>query len=153
MNYKNLLALALLLAVIGAVSIIWQRPWELGASVSVGNDYQSTTTPNVADLANLCPQVNPLAASSTTGILGSIVVTGPNVGNFQIYDASTSIATLRKAADATSTILLFDLPSRVAGDATSTGQTYTLDVGFKRGLLIDKVGSVATTTITFRCEG
>ena len=150
LNYKNILALAVLLAVIGVFSIIWQQPWRAGASVAVGNQYQSTTTPTMTDLTNLCPQTQKLA-SSTTGILGSIVVTGPNVGGLQIYKATTSNATLR-AVSATSTLLLADISAKTI-QATTTAGTYTFDVEFVGGLLVDYTGSVSTSTITYRCEG
>lgn len=148
------ITLALIIAMMfGTLMILIQRPWQAGASVAVGNYYQSTTTPTVADLTNLCPARAVGQASSTTGVLGSIVLTGPNIGNFQIYDATTTVAASRSADQATSTLLLADIPAVVLGDATSTGMTYTFDIEFKRGLLIDKVGSTATATISYRCEG
>lgn len=146
MNYKNLLALALLLAVIGAVSVIWQRPWNLGASVTVGNQYQSTTTPQVADRTNLCPSpVGNGRASSTTGVLGSVNITTAGTGGLAIYDATTTNNQLRVSI-ATSSMLLADFPAATAG-------SYHFDVEFKRGLLVDYTGTgISTTTISYRCE-
>ena len=152
MNYKNILAFAFLLVAIGAFTIITQRPWQVGASVRVGDQYQSTTTPTAVDLTNLCPARVGMA-SSTTGVLGSIVLTGPNIGSLHIYDATTSNETLRTGATATSSLLLGEIPARLEGNATSTAQTYTFDIEFNNGLLVDKVGLVPTSTITYRCEG
>jgi len=151
-DYKIVLSVALLLAVIGVLGIVWQQPWKAGASVAVGNQYQSTTTPTMTDLTNLCPPVYRVGmASSTTGILGSVVVTSQNVGDLQIYDATTSNSTLR-AVSASSTLLLADFSRKTVG-ATTTSGTYTFDLEFKSGLLVDYIGSFSTSTITYRCEG
>ena len=138
----------LVIASIFALSIQQKRAQ---GSVEVSHGYQSTTTPNgVVDLTNLCPQGNGSLPSKATGILGSIVLTGPNLGNIQIYDATTTIAANRVPPTASSSILLADIPA-VSTNGTSTG-TYTFDATFKSGLLVDMVGSVATATITYRCN-
>jgi len=146
---KLTIAFVLLLGMmIATLVILLQKPWQAIGSVAVGNQYQSTTTPAVADLSNLCPQRNPLAASSTTGVLGTIDITNYGSGSLQIYDATTSVASSRSATDATSTIFLWGM---INGMATSSHPD--LDLEFKRGLLIDKTGTVGTSTITYRCEG
>ena len=151
LTYKEYLSIAVLLAVIGVLGVIWQKPWQVGANVTACNSYLSTTTPTVADLTNLCPQRNSGVADLMTGTLGSIVVTGQNSGTLHIYDATTRDATLRIPA-ATSSLLLAELPTVLIGNASTTG-TLTFDSEFSRGLLVDVVGSVSTTTITYRCEG
>lgn len=150
-NFKTILAITLLIAVITVFTVLSQQPWQAGASVRAGEEYQSTTTPIVTDLTNLCPARVGMA-SSTTGILGSIVYTGSNLGSLHIYDATTSNATLRAIA-ATSTLLLAEIPVRDIGNATSSPVTFTFDVEFKRGLLLDLVSPSPTTTVTYRCEG
>ena len=145
LTYKEYLSIAVLLAVIGVLGVIWQKPWQVGASVIAGNSYLSTTTPQVADMTNLCPQRNN-AASSTTGTLGSVNITTSGLGVLSIYDATTTDVTLRVAA-ATSSLLLADFPASTAG-------SYHFDVEFKRGLLVDYTTfgtGVSSTTISYRC--
>lgn len=153
LTYREILSVAVLAIVVGVISLLMNNPFKALGSVPAGggNAYLSTTTPGVLDLINLCP-ARIGVASSTTGVLGSVVVTGPNVGNLQIYDATTTDNTKRVSA-ATSSLLLADIPSVVTGNATSSATTYTFDVEFKRGLVVDKVGVAPTTTITYRCEG
>lgn len=147
LNYKNILAITLLLAVIGTFSIIWQRPWQAGASVRVGDQYQSTTTPQVADATNLCPARVGMA-SSTTGVLGSVNLLNANTGTITIYDATTTNNSLRVSA-ATTSLILAEFP------ASPTEGSYHFDIEFKRGLLVDysDTNTAGTSTISYRCEG
>lgn len=155
LDYKNILAVAVLLAVFAALTIALQEPREALGSVPVGSQYQSTTTPAVADMWNLCPHrwrsiggVD--TATSSTGILGSVNVLTTGAGTLTIYDASTTDATKRAASDATSSIRIADFP------ASPTVGSYHFDVEFKRGLLVDYTTTgtgVASTTISYRCEG
>ena len=147
MNYKNILAITLLIGVLGVFSLVLQRPWDAVGSVAVGNEYLSTTTPTVADLTNLCPARAGMA-SSTTGVLSGVDITNYGTGSLQIYDATTSAITLRSADQATSTLLLWGM---INGMATSSHPD--LDIEFKRGLFIDTSGTVGTSTITYRCVG
>lgn len=126
------------------VYLLLQQPWKAGASVPAGNAYLSTTTPQVADLTNLCPQQNNIA-SSTTGTLGAInVLSSGQTGYLVIYDATTTNNSLRMSMATTSMILAW-LPL----NASST--SYHFDIEFNRGLLIDYTTGVATTTISYRC--
>ena len=75
LTYKEYLSVALILAIIGILGVLFQRPWQTFGSVEVGNQYLSTTTPTVADRTNLCPARVGMA-SSTTGVLGSVSITG-----------------------------------------------------------------------------
>lgn len=115
------------------------------ASVRRGDQYQATTTPQLVTRTNLCPARFNMA-SSTTGILGSVVITKSGTGAITIYDATTTNINFR-VNQATSSIIIADFPS-----SPDMG-TYTFDIEFKRGLLIDTSGSVSTSTITYRCEG
>ena len=149
LNYRNIIAVAILLAVIGVFSIIWQRPNGTFGSVAVGNQYQSTSTPQVADATNLCPAPYRVGmASSTTGVLGSVNVLNANTGTITIYDATTTDNTLRASA-ATTSLILAEFP------ASPTEGSYHFDIEFKRGLLVDysDTNTAGTTTISYRCEG
>ena len=145
------LTIALLLFVamaLGALTIILQIPQRAVGSVAVGNQYQSTTTPQVADRTNLCPGVFGIS-SSTTGVLGSVNVMISGGGEIVIYDATTTNSTLRTPPIATSSMILALIP------ASSTVGSYHFDIAFKRGLLIDitETGTgVSSTTISYRCE-
>lgn len=106
-------------------------------SVNVANEYNATTTRSnatatIADLAVI---------SSTSGTLGSVVVTGVGTGDFYLYDATSTITNTEWA---TSTLAHIG-PSLAAG-------TYTFDVVFHKGLLIDTNGTVGSSTITWRAR-
>lgn len=147
LTYKEYLSIALILAIIGILGVLYQRPWQTFGSVAVGDEYRSTTTPTVADLTNLCPARVGMA-SSTTGVLSAVDITNYGSGSLQIYDATTSVATSRSADQATSSLLIWGM---INGMATSSHPS--LDIGFNRGLLIDTAGTVGTSTITYRCQG
>ena len=79
------------------------------------------------------------------GQLGSVVVTGANTGIVNFYNATTSNVLARTGNPATSTILLASLP------ASAAAATYTFDVSFTTGLLVElEAGTMPTTTITYR---
>lgn len=142
-DYKYILSVAVLIAVLAISALLLQKPQESFGSVEVGAEYQSTTTPAVATGTNLCPARSGYA-SSTTGALGSVNVLIAGTGRLRIVDATTTNATLRATA-ATSSLLLADFPSATAG-------SYHFDVTFKNGLLIDTSANVPTTTISYRCQ-
>ena len=144
LTYKEYLSIALILAIIGVLGVLFQRPWQSFGSVEVGNQYLSTTTPTVADRTNLCPARTGMA-SSTTGVLGSVSITGYGAGELMLVDATTSIATSR-AITATSSLMLAHFP--VTGTTT-----VHFDTEFKYGLFVDYTSGVGTSTITYRCEG
>lgn len=145
---KQSLIIILLVAVLIGLVYTFAPTREAFGSVEVGNQYQSTTTPAVADETNLC-----LAgigyASSTTGVLGSVNVVSSGAGTLSIYDATTTDSTKRTSSQATTSIRLVDFP------ASPTAGSYHFDIEFKRGLLVDytTTGSgVSSTTISYRCE-
>ena len=145
---------AVLFITFSIFAIVSQRPAQSLGSVEVGSQYLSTTTPAVADLANICPF--PLAAaggakyaSSTTGVLGNVNILRSGGGILAIYDATTTNVALRSADQSTSTITL-----AYFGESPTAG-TYQFDIGFKRGLLIDYSSAgagISSTTISYRCE-
>lgn len=142
MKTKTLtVSLVLIVAMMfGALMVLVQTPWKAGASVGP-DSYNSTTTPNVAGSLILL--------KTGFGTLGSVIVTGPRVGNFQLINATTSDVNKRTGKLATSTLLIADFPQTTPGNATSTG-THTYDVAFTDGLLFVGSGSVSTTTITWK---
>jgi len=145
--YKNFLmgvGIVLSVGLFGLLAVLWQSPGFVAGSVAVGNQYQATTTPAVADATNLCP-ARVGNASSTTGVLGSVNITGYGSGGLMILDATTTDNNLRVSA-ATSSLILAHFP--VTGTSTNH-----FDIEFKRGLLIDYTTGVGTSTISYRCEG
>ena len=145
LDYKTILALAVFVAVIGVFSVLWQQPWQAGASVAVSNGYLSTTTPTVGDGKLLC---------TGPSILGSVVMSGPRVGGkMQILDATTTdVVNGNAVRKATSTLVIADFAATVLGNASSTG-TYTYDAIAKDGLIVTSLGNtLSTSTITYRCN-
>lgn len=138
MNYKNILAVAFLVAVIGVFSLLQSKPWQVYGNVGVEDVLESTTTPQVADLAVLC--VGP-------GMLGSVHALTTGTGGLTLHDATTSNATYRIGGKkvATSTTYLADFK---AGFGTTTNNFNTR---FNYGLLVDYGTGVPTSTITYRC--
>ena len=149
MNKTLTIGLGLIVAMaFGALVVILQVPQRALGSVFVGQQYQSTTTPQVADMTNVCPGVSGIS-SSTTGILGSVNVMISGGGEIVIYDATTTNSALRTPPTATSSAILALIP------AGATVGSYHFDIAFKRGLLIDTTGTgtgVSSTTISYRCE-
>lgn len=145
MKAKTLtITLALLVAAaLGALVVLWQKPWQALGNIAPGNAMQSTTTPTVADRTNLCPPYAFASASSTTGTLASVNITGYGAGELMIIDATTSNATLRAVA-ATSSLILAHFP--VTGTSSSP-----FNAEFTRGLFVDYTSGVGTSTITYRC--
>ena len=89
-----------------------------------------------------------LNATTTTlkrgsGVLCSVIATGPNTGAIMFYNATTSNNNLR-ASVASTTIFL----GSISASATST--TYTYNVNFSTGLLMLVDSAPATTTVTWK---
>ena len=103
-------------------------------SVPQFNEYHSTTTRSVAGLVIGTPYM----IQSGQGALGSVIITGIASGIMNFYDATSTQTNF----GATTTLAMF--PTNAA-----TG-TYTFDAIYQRGLLIETVGNVATSTITYR---
>jgi hypothetical protein len=81
-----------------------------------------------------------------SGTLGSIIITKTGLagGAFSLYNATTTNVNLRKGATASTTILLATWPTDLAAG------TYTFDITFGTGLMVDWTGTVGSTTITWR---
>ena len=111
------------------------------AGVSIGNEYQSTTT--VAAVTGTFDGLEVLRTGQ--GSLGSVTITGANTGRIVFYDATTSDSTLRSGSRASSTIVIADIAASVAAG------TYTFDAEFTDGLLMSRLGGDGpTSTVMWR---
>jgi hypothetical protein len=106
-------------------------------SVTQGNEYYSTSTPVGGYTSALI--------KGGYGALGSVIVTTAGNQSYTLYNATTSNVTKRTGNKASSSIMLAQIPaSLVAG-------TYTFDITFTDGLLIDvTAGTLGTSTISYR---
>jgi len=104
-------------------------------SVGVSDEYMATTTRDFK--GSVMPNLSVLKIGP--GALGSVVITGAAAGQLTLYDATS---TRTNTEWATTTLATFPL-------STAAG-TYTFDVAFKRGLLVEIITATGTSTITFR---
>ena len=143
LNYKNIFAVAGLLVAITFVMLM-QRPDSAYGSIRVGDELTATSTASHAMYGSTI--TGDRLIKTGQGVLGSVVITGgTGTGIWNIYNATTSIITNRTGQVATSTILLASFP---AGTAAGT---YTFDIEYTTGLLIElESGVMATSTITYR---
>ena len=111
------------------------RPDQAESSIIVGNEYNSTTTRNYIGVA----VTNLAVLKNGAGSLGSVVITGAAAGQVNLYDATSTVT---NTLWATTTLATFPL-SAAAG-------TYTFDVTFSKGLLIEVIGATPSSTITWR---
>ncbi len=137
----------ILAAIVGYSMVPSVQPHNAFGSVAVSNEYQRVNLATSAAYgATSTPQRSGITGNLKTGVgaLGSVVITGAAAGAMNFYDATTSDVTRRTGNTPTSTILLASLPLSVAAG------TYTFDVEFRTGLIVDLVGVQPTTTVTFR---
>lgn len=116
-------------------------------SVMQFNEYMSTSTRSIAganNITNLALVNVPSGscASKCPGAVGSVVITGDNTGWIRLWDATTTNVNLRVGA--TTTLNWIEVP------ASAPEGTYTFDVNFFNGILLEESGNVATATITWR---
>lgn len=143
LDYKNTIAVAILLAVIGIVSVVMQTPRDAYGSVSVSNEYVATST--ASGTVYGATITGDKLIKTGYGVLGSVIITGAGTGIWNIYNATTSNVLARTGSVATSTILLASFPASVAAG------TYTFDVTYTTGLLVElESGVMSTSTITYR---
>lgn len=133
----NLGSLFIGLCIILALIILSDKPQTVVGSVAQSSEYKSTTT-----RSGVFPTL--VAVKETPGTLGSVVITGAAAGVINFYDATTTDITKRTGNKATSTIILPTFPASAA-----TG-TYTFDISFYDGLIVETIGTMPTTTITYR---
>jgi hypothetical protein len=112
-------------------------------SVGITGEYHATTTAVSATYGTTITGDGQIKIGQ--GTLGSVVITGADTGILNFYNATTSNVDLRTKNTASSTILMASIP------ASTAAGTYTFDVVFSDGLLLDVVsGNIPTTTITWR---
>jgi hypothetical protein len=113
-----------------SASINRQQTVKVG-SVSFGGEYHSTSTS-----AGI---MNRYLIQSGQGTLGSVIVTKVgSVGTLTIYDATSS------SSGNIATTTIASIPTNIAVG------TYTFDVSFQNGLLIEGLATMGSSTITFR---
>ncbi len=108
-------------------------------SVSNGSSYQSVTiaTGLQGTSETLC---------STSGVLGSIIITGAAASVLEVYDATTSNSSLRTTVATTSLRKIVSMP------ASAAANTYTFDANAYQGIIYEVTGTKATTTLTYKCS-
>lgn len=127
------IVITVLIAILAVLGVDYSAGGKLGSMPS-GEAYNSTTT--------AAGMVNYNLLKTGQGTFGSVVITGATTGLLRVYDATTTVATARTKA-ATTTLAVFP--------ASTAAGTYTFDVAFSQGLLIDYASAgYATSTITWR---
>lgn len=128
-----------LTACVVLVCLVNQRPQVALGSVTVGGDYQSTTTRTFVGVA----LTNLTVLSAKNGALNRVTVTGTNGSVFRLWDATTTDVNKRNAV-ATSSLNYFEIGTNATG-------TLEFDAELKYGLLYESIsGTVSTSTILWR---
>lgn len=138
--FNNKWSIVVILAAITLTAfLIFENAQTVVGSVDtdVGGYYSTSTRvyPTGAALTNLT------VLKSSSGILGSVVITGAGAGTLNLYDATTTNKNLRTRA-ATTTLL--SIP------ASAEAGTYTFDIIFNDGLIYEISGTAPTSTITWK---
>ncbi len=142
LSYKNIIAVAILLTVVGFLTIAKQPQMALG-SIRSGDEYMATST--ASNTMYGATITGDALIRTGYGSLGSVIITGSGTGIWSIYNATTTNVLARTGNIATSSILLASFP------ASAAAGTYTFDVTYTDGLLIELVsGVMSTSTITYR---
>jgi hypothetical protein len=144
---KNILSITTLIILIAVLFVVVSdrkevQPIEGLGSVARSGEYHATST----GASNVYGAFTGDTLIQTgAGTLGSVVITGANTGVVNFYNATTSNVLARTGQRASSTLLMASIPaSTVAG-------TYTFDVSYTDGLLLElESGLAPTTTITYR---
>jgi len=126
----------LFLAVVVGSYVASTKDFAFG-SVSQGSEYKS----NLFSTGRSTPTT---ILDTDGGTLGSVVITGAATGVINIYDATTTDIGARAPSQSTSTIFITSFP------ASTAAGTYTFDATFYRGLIVDIIGTIPTTTVTYR---
>lgn len=131
--FNTIIILGLVVIGLGVYSVPSITP-NLGSVVQSG-EYQATTTYSKLGV----PLFNDRQTiiSNTSGVLGSVVITGAVAGPMRFMNATST-------TDVSSTTIAVFPNSTAAG-------TYTFDLIAPRGLILESTsGLLPTTTITFR---
>ena len=143
LNYKNILAVAGLLFAVTIAMLVLQQPREAFGSIRIGDEYTATST--ASNTMYGATITGDRLIKTGTGELGSVVITGAGTGIWNLYNATTSNVLARTGQPATSTILIASFP------ASAAAGTYTFDVTYTTGLLVElESGVISTSTITYR---
>lgn len=134
---KYFLSVLVLLVVAVGFSTLNTAPSEILGSVSRGESYLSIVT-----ATGLTSNKDLLKLGS--GVLGSVVITGAAAGTFELYDATTTNASLRTITATSSLKRLASFPTNAAAG------TYVFDVSYNQGLIVAFTSTQGTTTITYR---
>lgn len=140
-NYKNIIAVAVLLVAVTLAMLVLQQPREAYGSIRVGDELLATST-SASSAYGAFTASRVIVAGQRT--FGSVIITGANTGTLNFYDATTTNVDLRTGNKATTTILIASFPG-----STAAG-TYMFDTVTKDGLFIDIIGLAATSTVTYR---
>lgn len=141
---KKLLLLSLLLTLVFVGSYLaFQSNLAMG-SVTIGNEYHATTT-----TSGSASSTSFYTARVGSGTLGSVTISSSSPVTtyppLKIYDGTASVGTTTGAAAASTTLLV------QFGPQNQTHGTYTFDLIFKKGLLIETpAGFNGIFTITYR---
>ena len=128
--------IAFVLIVLGGVTLIGKNNVTTLGSTTVGNEYNSTSTKSYNGTAISTF----ISLKTTSGTLGSVIIGGATAGQvINLYDATSTLSNSQ-----TGTSTLVTIPS------TALGGTYTYDLNFYRGLLLEVIGATGTSTITYR---
>lgn len=135
---KAIVTFVVIGVVMGFTVLVFNQPSTpslVTGSVTVGNEYHSTTTDSTW---NVTPYYKVLATGN--GTLGSVVITLSSTARINLYDATSTVTNTEWA---TTTLAKFG--------ASATSGTYTFDTIFRKGLLVEVFpGAIASTTITWR---
>jgi hypothetical protein len=138
---KKLLFVVLIAAIVSlGVSLLFNadKGRDKLSSVTVGNEYKATTTPYYAGWTDQ-------KIYKGRGTLGSVVITKAGNTEFLILDATTTANKIDHFATSTKTL--------GAVSAGTTAGTYTFDVNFTDGLVIEVIsGTLGSSTITYRAQ-
>jgi len=143
MKKTTIALLAVIIIIVGAVLYIVLQPSEGNfGSITTGQEYSSTTTPERSGGWEDQRIDGAFGNSRNWGSLGSVVVTKAGDIDYFLLDATTSLAL---SDVATSSVLIAYIPAGlVAG-------TYIFDVEFTDGLFLDVMnGNTGSSTITIR---
>lgn len=130
------------LIVLAGVSLIGKREVSTLGSVNQSNEYHSTSTSVTTGSSSFSTTAGDYKVLQTgPGTLGSVVITYGSNAPLRILDATS---TKTNTEWATTTLADFK--------TTGTPGTYTFDVIFQKGLLVETVSTVglASSTITYR---
>jgi len=137
--HKTLLALGISLTIVAIILVSNGKGLISGSVESSAGAYMSTSTINLTAPTTGTALASPKTLTTGPGTLGSLIITGANTATINFYDATSTAA---HSDYATTTLVSFP--------ASAAAGTYTFDLEFKRGLVVEIVGTVATGTITWK---